>query len=67
MTLPADRAYRLGEINLRAKTAAASHLLVHIPAERHTRPHKVMIRQLYGAREVGRITWLIMPAHRDGY
>ena len=53
----------LARIHLPAATAAASHMLVHIPTARHQKPHRVVIRQLYEDREVGRITWLLMPAH----
>lgn len=53
--------HRLGEIELRAKTAAASHLLVHIPEKHRDRPFQVAVRQLYAGREVGRITWRLVP------
>jgi hypothetical protein len=53
----------LGHIELPAGTAAASYMLVHIPAERHIKPLKVIVRQLYREREVGRITWLMLPRH----
>jgi len=59
--LSAEGHHVLGRIELPAGTAAASHLLVHIPVERHHQPYKVMIRQLYEQREVGRITWLLLP------
>lgn len=57
--------HTLGRIELPAGTAAASHMLVHIPEHRHTEPVKVFIRQLYGEREVGRITWLLLPRRRN--
>ncbi len=53
-------AHQLGSIELPVNTAAVSHLLVQLPKGHH-RPHKVMIRQLSGKREVGRITWMIRP------
>ncbi len=59
--LPRDGHQTLGRIELPAGTAAASHMLVHIPEERHEKPYKVVIRQLYEEREVGRITWLLLP------
>jgi hypothetical protein len=62
--LPPQRRQLLGRIALPAATAAASHMLVHIPAERHLKTHKVVIRQLHGEREVGRITWLLLPSRR---
>ncbi len=62
--LHANGRHELGQIELPAGTAAASHLLVHIPEERHHHPHKVVVRQLYEGREAGRITWLILPRHR---
>ena len=57
--------HSLGRIELPAGTAARSHLLVHIPFELHHKPHKVVIRQLHNEREVGRITWLLLPHKRD--
>lgn len=59
--LPADGTHRVGEFELPAKSAAASHLLVEIPAAEFHKPHKVSIRQLYKGREAGRITWLLRP------
>ena len=38
------------------------NMLVHIPPERHHKPHKVIIRQLYKGREAGRITWVLLPS-----
>lgn len=52
---------RVGQIELRAKTVAASHLLVHVPEKHRDRPYEVGIRQLYAGREVGRITWRLVP------
>jgi hypothetical protein len=54
----------LGRIELAAGTAAASHMLVQIPEHRHQQPHKVVIRQLCDDREVGRITWVLLPRQR---
>jgi hypothetical protein len=51
----------LGSIGLPNGTAAPSHLLIDIPNDRRQKPHRVVIRQLYENREVGRITWLLMP------
>jgi hypothetical protein len=53
--------HALGGIQLPAGTAARSHLLVHIPRDRHAKPHRVVIKQLHNQREVGRITWLLLP------
>ncbi len=53
--------FPLGHIELPAGTAVASHMLVHIPAGRRVEPHKIFIRQMYREREVGRITWLMLP------
>lgn len=61
--LPESETRALGEIRLPATTAAASHLLVHIPPDLHRKPHDVAIRQLYKGQEVGRITWRLVP-HR---
>ena len=60
--LPASESHVLGEIKLPARTAAASHLLAQVPQELHDRPYDVVIRQLYRGREVGRITWRLVPA-----
>ncbi|GEM_PF-2008476 len=59
--LPVKESHRLGQIKLPTGTAAASHLLVHIPPERHDRPFDIAIRQLYKGHEVGRITWRLVP------
>jgi hypothetical protein len=61
LPLHPQRTQHLGEIELPVNTAAISHMLVHIPADCHVRSHKVVIRQLYRGREVGRITWLLVP------
>jgi hypothetical protein len=61
LPLHAHSPQRLGQIELRAKTAPASHLLVHIPEQHRDRPYQVAIRQLYAGREVGRITWRLVP------
>jgi len=52
---------RIGHIELHAKTASRSHLLVHIPEKDRKRAHEVGIRQIYKGREVGRITWRLVP------
>lgn len=54
----------LGEIELPAGTKASSHMLVHIPPESRHRSYEVAIAQLYNGREVGRITWLLVPPPR---
>jgi hypothetical protein len=61
LTLRPSGTEPLGEVELPAGTAAASQLMIHIPAARHIRPHKILIRQTYRKREVGRVTWLIPP------
>ena len=53
--------HRLGRIELPAGAAAPSHLLVEIPEGRHDRPFEVAIRQLHQGREVGRVTWRLLP------
>ncbi|HLW54109.1 MAG TPA: hypothetical protein VKW06_14825 [Candidatus Angelobacter sp.] len=63
--LPPGARHQLGGIQLPAGTAAASHMLVHIPEEHQRKTHKVLIRQLFENREVGRITWLLKPSRRD--
>ena len=51
----------LGQVDLPAGTSAVSHLRVHIPAERRERAADIAICQLYADREVGRITWRLVP------
>jgi hypothetical protein len=51
----------LGKIRLPRGTQAPSHLLVRLPPGRQQKTYTVAIRQLYGGREVGRITWLLVP------
>ena len=53
---------RVCQIELHDKTAAASHLLVYVPDKHRDQPYEVAIRQLYAGREVGRITWRLVPA-----
>jgi len=52
---------RLGQIELRAAVKAPSHMLVQIPERHRNRPYEIAIRQLYAGREVGRITWRLVP------
>jgi hypothetical protein len=59
--LPTHAAHTLGEIKLPARTAAASHLLVSVPAALHDKPYEVAILQRYKGQEVGRITWRLVP------
>lgn len=59
--LPPHGSHPLGQIELPRATAAASHLLVYIPSDRRDRPHEVAIRQLRDKREVGRVTWRLVP------
>ena len=66
IAVTADREHKLGRIALPAETAVRSHLLVHVPLERHAKPYRVVIRQLHGQREVGRITWLLLPPKHHG-
>lgn len=64
IALPVNTRHQLGRIELPANTAAASHMLVHIPEELHQKEHRVVIRQLFEGREVGRLTWLVRPRRR---
>jgi hypothetical protein len=54
--------HNLGKVKLPAGTAVRSHLLVHIPEERRGQVHQVAIHQIYEGREVGRITWHLLPS-----
>ncbi|HSY47972.1 MAG TPA: hypothetical protein VLC46_04095 [Thermoanaerobaculia bacterium] len=56
-----DGPHVVGQIELPAATRAASHMLVSIPAEHLQGTYEVAIRQLYKGREVGRITWRLVP------
>jgi len=51
----------LGALHLDAGGAIVSHLLVHMPDEYSKRPHQVSVRQTYREKEIGRITWLLVP------
>jgi hypothetical protein len=64
LTLDPRRGQSLGEIELPAGTKAASHLLVHIPPESRRQAYEVAVAQLYEGREVGRITWRLVPPPR---
>ena len=64
LLLQASKPHHLGLVQLHSETNAASHLLVHIPDEHRRKPHRIVIRQLYEGREVGRITWAIVDHQR---
>jgi len=51
----------LGTIELKADARAASHLLVRLPDQDRHSSSELVIRQLYRGREVGRITWWLVP------
>ncbi len=53
-------AQELGEITLRPDVRARSRLLLQIPADR-AKAHQIVIRQIFGKQEVGRITWKLVP------
>jgi hypothetical protein len=57
---------RLGDVALKADARVASHLLIEWPGDHHRAPHEVAVRQMYKGREVGRITWRLVP-DRDMY
>lgn len=54
-------AARLGDVELKADARVASHLLIEWPGDHHRAPHEVAVRQTYKGREVGRITWRLVP------
>jgi len=56
----------LGEVELPAGATAESHLLVHVPVGQRDRRYEVAVRQMYEGREVGRLTWRLVPASRPG-
>jgi hypothetical protein len=51
----------LGQVELPAGTTADSHLLVHVPVRQRDRRYEVAVRQIYEGREVGRVTWRLVP------
>ena len=51
----------LGALHLDAGGAIVSHLLIHLPDEYSKRLHQVSVRQTYRGKEIGRITWLLVP------
>jgi hypothetical protein len=59
--LSSHGSHDLGKIELPANTKVHSHLLVDIPVKLHTKPCEIAIRQLYNGREVGRVTWRLVP------
>jgi hypothetical protein len=54
----------LGEALFPAKSRAELRLLVHIPEELRENEYEVSVSQLYGYREVGRVTWRLAPQER---
>jgi hypothetical protein len=61
LTLQPGKRQTLGEITLPGGLESASQLLVYLPEEHRERAHEVFVRQLYEGREVGRITWRLVP------
>jgi hypothetical protein len=51
----------LTAVDLPAASAAASNFYVSVPSGVHLVPYNIAIRQIYQGREVGRITWVLMP------
>lgn len=49
------------EVVLPAKYKARLRLFVDIPKQYRTRKHIVYVRQLYKGKEIGRISWLLVP------
>jgi hypothetical protein len=64
LPLPLKGRHALGTIELPAKTAAESHVIVEIPPELHRATHRLVVRQLRGNQEAGRITWVFQPRRR---
>jgi hypothetical protein len=61
LVLEPHRQGRYGPLELPAKTLASCQLQVQLSDDRQERPLQVAIRQLYKSREVGRITWRLVP------
>ena len=57
-----------GAVKLRvrfpAKSKARARLLIHIPDEKRDDEYEVFVRQLYRKKEVGRVTWRLVPQER---
>jgi hypothetical protein len=51
----------LGEALFPAKSAAELRLLVHIPRAFQREEYEIGVRQLWERREVGRVTWRLVP------
>ena len=46
------------------KSKGRARLLVYIPKEKRDNEYEVFVRQLYRKKEVGRVTWRLMPRKR---
>ncbi len=57
-----------GAVTLRvrfpAKSKARGKLLIYIPKEKRDDEYEVFVRQLYRGKEVGRVTWRLVPRER---
>lgn len=56
--------YDLGERLYPAKSRAKLRLMVHIPKEARENEYEVYVRQLFQGKEVGRVTWRLVPPKR---
>ncbi len=56
--------HALGQVELPAGAAAESHLLVHVPVRRRDWTYDVAVRQIYEGKEIGRVTWRLVPEAR---
>jgi hypothetical protein len=61
LTLNPSGIHPLPAVELPVASATASNLYVRIPTGTHLEPFNIVIRQIYNGREVGRITWVLMP------
>lgn len=59
--LPPTGHHRLAPVELPASAQLETRLLIRLPAADRYRPHQIAVKQLHAGREVGRITWQLVP------
>jgi hypothetical protein len=64
--IPTNRSHPLGQVELATAAALPSHILVHIPTHLHDGLCEIAVRQIYEGKEVGRITWHLVPPGKMG-
>jgi len=56
--------FTLGEFFFPARFRARLRLLVQLPKEAHKEEYELFVRQLFEGKEVGRVTWRLIPPER---